>query len=128
MRKKRAAFLAKESTFSDGGHSMPSSSTGGLSFSGAKESTGKVPLPLLMPPPIVSAQSWVVFDTYRTTILYGKDENEKRQMASLTKIMTALVTCNTLDDLGLDSRRTFLTVSREASLTQGTTAYLREGL
>ena len=46
MRKKRAAVLAKDSGSTDGAHSVPSSSTGGISFSGVKENAGKVPLPL----------------------------------------------------------------------------------
>ena len=56
----------------------------------AKESIdipmSSIPLELALPE--VSAQSWCVLDGKRNTLLYGKDEHARREMASLTKIMT----------------------------------------
>lgn len=41
------------------------------------------------PPPYVSAKSWVIADGKSGEILFGRGEKEKREVASLTKIMTA---------------------------------------
>lgn len=48
-------------------------------------------------------------------------------MASLTKMMTAIVTLELSNDLRLDIRSTFFKVSQRASSTPGTTANLVEG-
>lgn len=75
---------------------------------------GKIKLPLSTPVPIVSAQAWAVFDCSRARIIHGKDEHEQRQMASLTKIMTAYVVCTVLEELSLNPKHIFLSVSRDA--------------
>lgn len=41
--------------------------------------------------PTINSKSAVVIDRNSNTILYGKDENTKRKMASTTKIMTCLI-------------------------------------
>ena len=41
--------------------------------------------------PILNSRSAIVIDRNSKTILFGKKENEKRKMASTTKIMTAIV-------------------------------------
>ena len=41
-----------------------------------------------MPAPIMSAQSWAVYDAKQDCFLFGKLERERREIASLTKIMT----------------------------------------
>ena len=40
------------------------------------------------PPPHVSALSWVVLDQSSKEVLFGKLEKERREVASLTKILT----------------------------------------
>ena len=52
----------------------------------------------------------IVYDRNSGTILFGKNENEKRKMASTTKIMTAIVVIenSNLDDIvTISSKRTF---------------------
>jgi len=41
-----------------------------------------------IPVPFISAQSWVVYDCLNECILFGRMERERREIASLTKIMT----------------------------------------
>lgn len=48
-------------------------------------------------------------------------------MASLTKMMTAIVTLELAFDWHLDIRNTFFKVSQKAATTTGTTAHLVEG-
>jgi D-alanyl-D-alanine carboxypeptidase (penicillin-binding protein 5/6) len=42
-------------------------------------------------PPFVTAKSWGIMDARTGEILFGKCENDRREIASLTKIMTAFV-------------------------------------
>ena len=41
--------------------------------------------------PTINSRAAIVYDRNSGTILFGKNENEKRKMASTTKIMTAIV-------------------------------------
>jgi D-alanyl-D-alanine carboxypeptidase (penicillin-binding protein 5/6) len=68
-----------------------------------------------------SARAAVIMDVNSGRILYSKNMDEKLAMASTTKIMTTLVAIESgrLDDM--------LTVSRKASLTEGSSIYLKEG-
>ena len=63
--------------------------------------------------------------------MFGKCENESRQVASLTKIMTAFCVLNLLDKYGGTSKyaslQTQIKISRQVSIINGTTADLREG-
>jgi len=43
------------------------------------------------PAPYLSARSWVMMNLETYEVMYAKQENEKRQVASLTKIITTLV-------------------------------------
>jgi D-alanyl-D-alanine carboxypeptidase len=56
--------------------------------------------------PEISAQSALVFDTTTKTVLYSKDPQKKLPMASLTKIMTAIISLENkkLDDLYVVSK------------------------
>ncbi|MBQ3415970.1 MAG: D-alanyl-D-alanine carboxypeptidase [Clostridia bacterium] len=57
--------------------------------------------------PTISSKSAVVIDRNSNTVLYGKNENEVRKMASTTKIMTSLVVienCN-LEDTVIVSKK-----------------------
>lgn len=42
-------------------------------------------------PPFVTAKGWAIMDARTGEILFGKCENDRKEIASLTKIMTAFV-------------------------------------
>ena len=69
----------------------------------------------------VSAHSAILYDPLSGTALYEKDADEKRPMASTTKIMTAVCA---LDRGGLKDP---VTVKREYTMTEGSSMYLKEG-
>lgn len=72
-------------------------------------------------PPEINSRSCVVIDRNTNTILYGKNEKQKRKMASTTKIMTAIIiieNCN-LNDI--------VTVSKKAASTGGSRLGLKTG-
>ena len=57
--------------------------------------------------PIINSKSAIVYDRISGSIIFGKNENQKRKMASTTKIMTAIIvleTCN-LDDIVIVSSK-----------------------
>ena len=63
--------------------------------------------------PSINSRAAIIYERSSGTILFGKNENEKRKMASTTKIMTAIVViekCN-LEDI--------VTVSKKAAGTGG---------
>lgn len=68
-----------------------------------------------------SASSAILMDADSGRILYAHNENARMLIASTTKIMTALVAIEhgRLSDL--------ITVSKEATLVEGTSMYLKEG-
>ena len=78
------------------------------------------------PAPHCSAQSWAIYDQKTNTLLFGKMEREKRECASLTKIMTAYTVFKLMERLGTDET-TLITVSQEAAGVIGTSAELLEG-
>lgn len=63
--------------------------------------------------PIINSRAAIVFDRISGSILFGKNENEIRKMASTTKIMTAIVV---LENSNLDN---VVTVSSKAAGTGG---------
>lgn len=63
--------------------------------------------------PDINSRAAVVIDRSSNTILYGKNEKEKRKMASTTKIMTALVV---IENANLDD---VVTISKKAAGTVG---------
>lgn len=46
------------------------------------------------PAPHVSASSWVVLDSQTRDVLFGRLEKERREIASLTKILTLYTVLN----------------------------------
>ena len=72
-------------------------------------------LMLDIPVPFVSAQSWVVYDCNSEQILFGRMERERREMASLTKIMTCYVVLNLIKRFNLEERKHLVEVSEIAS-------------
>ena len=68
----------------------------------------------------MNAKSAIVFDRKTKKVLWGKNENEKRAMASTTKIMTAIIVlenCNLLDTV---------TISKNSASVGGSTLKLKE--
>lgn len=63
--------------------------------------------------PSINSRSAVVIDRNSSLVLYGKNENQKRKMASTTKIMTCIVV---LENSNLDD---IVTVSSKAAATGG---------
>ena len=76
--------------------------------------------------PYVSCKSYVIIDAKKGKILHRKNENEVREMASLTKMMTAVCTIELARELNLDLKKTYFYVSKQAMQTTGTTAYVVE--
>lgn len=69
----------------------------------------------------VSASSAVLIEAESGRVLYAKDENKRRPMASTTKIMTALVA---LENAELDMA---VNIPKEAVGIEGSSLYLTEG-
>ena len=63
--------------------------------------------------PTINSRSAIVYDRNSGTVLFGKNENEKRKMASTTKIMTCLIV---LENANLDD---IATVSSKSAGTGG---------
>jgi len=67
----------------------------------------------LVEEPIINSRAAIIYDRISGSILFGKNENEKRKMASTTKIMTAIIV---LEKANLDE---IVTVSSKAAGTGG---------
>jgi len=77
--------------------------------------------------PHVTAQAWSILDARSGEMLWGWNERNRLEMASLTKIMTCYLVIrivNNSNELSFDS---VVTVSRLAASMKGTSAYLQEG-
>lgn len=51
------------------------------------------------PAPLISAASWVVLDRNTKEIMFGRLEKDRREVASLTKIMTLHTVLKLVDNL-----------------------------
>ena len=78
------------------------------------------------PPPMVSAQSWVVLDKKSHKVLFGRLENERREVASLTKIMTCYTVLKLCDKLGVELSAQ-VKIDQGVEDVTGTTANLLPG-
>jgi D-alanyl-D-alanine carboxypeptidase len=78
------------------------------------------------PAPHCSAQSWAIYDQKSHTLMFGKNEKERREVASITKIMTCYVTLMLMDKFNKKDE-TLIEVSADASSVNGTSADLLEG-
>ena len=63
-------------------------------------------------PPFVTAKSWSISDGRTGEILFGKCENDRREIASLTKIMTCFVVVQIIRKIKLNAQKTYLQVSK----------------
>jgi D-alanyl-D-alanine carboxypeptidase len=80
------------------------------------------------PAPFVTACSWIIIDgNDKGDILFGKNEHESRQVASLTKIMTAYVVLQLLTHFKLTEHSCLIRVLGISSQLIGTTAGLLQG-
>lgn len=77
-------------------------------------------------PPVVTAAAWAVVDAETGALLLGQDADARRQQASLTKIMTALVVLEQVEDTP-GALRERVTISARAGAEPGSTAQLRPG-
>lgn len=71
--------------------------------------------------PILSSKAAVVYDRTTGQMIWGKNENEKRAMASTTKIMTAMIV---LEKVNL---KDVVTVSKKAANTGGSVLHINTG-
>lgn len=80
-------------------------------------------------PPDVTAQSFIVVDCNSRNILLSRKPTYKREVASLTKMMTLLTVLKLLQRYGFphDGKRVQIKVSKVVSKIIGTTADLKEG-
>lgn len=72
--------------------------------------------------PVCSAQSAILMDAESGRVLYEQNADEERLIASITKIMTALVALEAGRDLDEE-----VTIRREYTMTEGSSMYLKEG-
>ena len=78
-------------------------------------------------PPFVTAKSWSIMDGRTGEILFGKCENDRREIASMTKIMTCFVVIQIIRKIKLNAEKTLLQVSKNAATVGGTSAKLKTG-
>lgn len=60
--------------------------------------------------PIINSRAAVIYDRTSGEVIWGKDENSERKMASTTKIMTSIVVLENVKDL-----REVVTISNKAA-------------
>jgi D-alanyl-D-alanine carboxypeptidase (penicillin-binding protein 5/6) len=75
--------------------------------------------------PNITAKSCIVVDVLNGKTLFQKNENTKREIASLTKLMTAHVVIDLVHKMNIDPNITYVEVSYNASTQIGTSADLR---
>lgn len=75
----------------------------------------------------MSAVSWVVADGSTGSIIAGQRETLRREVASITKVMTCYVVCKLIRDYKIDPKTTYLQVSHLAASMGGTSARLQYG-
>ncbi len=76
----------------------------------------------LIDPPMVTARSWAIGDASTGEVLWEHAANERREIASITKVMTAIVAL----EAESDSLAQIVTISAAADQTGGTTAGLEK--
>lgn len=75
--------------------------------------------------PKVSASSWCIVDKSSGTLIYGHNDGEIREIASLTKIMTCIVAINLIKNAEKSTFDTKVKISQKASSMIGTSAELQ---
>ena len=77
--------------------------------------------------PEVTAQSFVLYDCNSKSIELSKKPTYKREVASITKMMTLLTTIRVMARYGIEGNKTYIRVSKQCSKIIGTSAELKEG-
>ena len=67
--------------------------------------------------PVITCQSYVVMEPKRQLALFFKNHDQVREMASLTKMMTCLVSIGLAQRLNLDIKQHWFRVSKIAAKT-----------
>jgi D-alanyl-D-alanine carboxypeptidase (penicillin-binding protein 5/6) len=78
------------------------------------------------PAPPVSALAWVVLDRKTRKVLFGRLEKDRREIASLTKIMTVYTVLSLVERLKI-CLKSSVVVTDEAAEVEGTSASLEVG-
>lgn len=76
---------------------------------------------------MITAQSYAIYDMKGCNLILGRKENLKREIASLTKIMTFYTVIDLLARFKMHPDEVKIRVSNIATQVSGTSAYLREG-
>ena len=77
--------------------------------------------------PNISAKCWAIYDVNMMAFMYGKREYLKREVASLTKIMTCYTVIQLSKEFQIGITTEKITVSAVASDIRGTSANLETG-
>ncbi len=78
-------------------------------------------------PPYISAKSWAVASGTTGGLLFGRNYSIRREVASLTKIMTCYTVLELAKRWNMDMETTLASVSRQAAFINGTRADFRFG-
>lgn len=77
--------------------------------------------------PQISTKCWAIYDASKMAFIHGKREQQKRECASLTKIMSAYVVIALCKLFKLNIKKTEVIISPIASDIRGTSANLETG-
>ena len=75
--------------------------------------------------PTVTCESWSIYDPITKKFIGGKNDDQRREIASISKIMTCIVCLEISEEQEIDLD-TIISVQEEASRLKGTTAELEE--
>ena len=82
---------------------------------------------IIVNPLNITAKAWAVLNANSGEFINGYHEHERREIASLTKIMTAYTSIQIINSLDINITESMVETSFDASLMGGTTARLDEG-
>jgi D-alanyl-D-alanine carboxypeptidase (penicillin-binding protein 5/6) len=94
-----------------------------LGFAAATFGQSTANNPLVVPAPAIAARSFVLLDYYSQQTLAGKNENERVEPASLTKLMTAYLTFSALKQKTIEPGQT-VPVSERATKADGSRMFI----
>ena len=75
----------------------------------------------------ITAKSWLILNAKTGEILSSQQEHERREIASITKVMTAYTAIQIINNLNIDIKQSKIETSYEAASIKGTTAELAKG-
>jgi len=78
-------------------------------------------------PFLITAKSWIIYDSHTSTILLSRKAKEQREIASLTKIMTAYTVLKIISRLDIGILKMKVKVSSDTFMINGTSANLVVG-